>query len=167
MSSQLNFMLTIWSVIFLRNVDGKFQPPCVPFQSEGSAYEIIAVVNCSVYMGIRPDNQSINQDLFRTLFDEWSPSGLWIKNTAGLRFTTFNQTCLFSSPGYSEKVKHHISAGEPWEPINWIYLANFCVGSSGMGGCFPESCQGLRTKDGSLRYTELSKCHYMYVCIYL
>ena len=57
--------------------------------------------------------------------------------------------------------KHVIEAGEPWKQVQWVYLAQACPSKIVLGACFPESCSGLNPIKGSLKYSEISKCHKM------
>jgi hypothetical protein len=128
---------------------------CIPKPKPEEAFEVLNVLNCTVYVADNKNNQ-IARDAYRN----WSPSNLWIRNPGGIRYLTFDDSCLFGSPGQTLR-RHQIKASEPWDPVEWVYLANGCAGEHGLGGCFPESCTFLLPKDGSLKWSEISKCHHM------
>lgn len=129
---------------------------CIPQERPDEAFEIINFFNCSVYVADNREKQFTRKD-----FVNWTPSNFWQRNPGGIRYLTFDESCLFSSPGYETLQRHHVNAGEPWRPVDWVYLANGCPGEHGLGGCFPESCHFLKPRDGSLKWSEISKCHYM------
>jgi hypothetical protein len=129
---------------------------CTLVAKPEKAFEILNPFNCSVYVA---DNR--NQQFSPNEFIDWHPSNLWIHNPGGVRYLTFDDSCLFRSPGKQMILKHQIQASEPWGRVDWVYLANGCPGQYGLGGCFPESCNFLMPKDGSLKWSEISKCHHM------
>jgi hypothetical protein len=135
-----------------------FSLRCELLPKPEKAFELLNPLNCSIYVA---DNR--NQQLSPDEFIKWRPSNLWIHNPGGVRYLTFDESCLFSSPGHPNLLKHQIEASEPWGRVDWVYLANGCPGEHGLGGCFPESCSFLLTKDGSLKWSEISKCHLMFV----
>ena len=157
-------IICIFYYFTFQHIRAEFLAPC-QLRPERKAFEIISIFNCSVYVAVIPESKRDNESYTSNMkhqYEAWSPTFSWMKNTGGLRHTTFDASCIFGSPGKSENVKHQITAGEPWEDaMDWLYLANFCIGKHGMGGCFPEKCQELKALKGSLRYTEISKCHNM------
>ena len=121
------------------------------------AFEILNVFNCTVYLA-----HMTNNNIHASQFVEWTPSNLWLKNPLGVRYITFAKSCLFGSPYFDSVHSHHISASEPWnERVSWIYMANFCLAPSALGGCFPEPCVLFLPKKGSLKFAEIDKCHHM------
>jgi hypothetical protein len=146
-------ILAVFVLLLCREV---LSQKCIPRPKPEEGFEVLNVLNCTVYVADNRKNQ-----ITREAYRNWSPSNLWIRNPGGIRYLTFDDSCLFGSPGRSLH-RHRITASEPWDQqVEWVYLANGCAGENGLGGCFPESCKYLLPKDGSLKWSEISKCHHM------
>lgn len=149
-------LLSFTISIVLQSTSSLSSLQCIPQPKLEEAFEILYPFNCTVYIA---DNHELK--LSRQDYISWNPSNLWIKNPGGIRFLTFDDSCLFASPGNSIVVKEKMNVSPPWNDINWVYLANGCISDKGMGGCFPEPCHFFLPKNGSLKWNEISKCHYL------
>jgi len=138
----------------LRSLPGE----CTPTVG-GEAFEILSLGNCTVYLA----EVEGRTDVTKELFDSWDIPAPWSKNSAGVRYTTFEKSCLYSSPGTTALETTGIVASEPWPngPVKWTYLANSCPSDLVLGGCFPEACDVADARPGSLKYYHISKCHKM------
>jgi hypothetical protein len=127
------FIVLIVSTLAASGKDCELHDP----PKEG-AFEILQMHNCTVYIGVAKDIEEVTEEKFK----KWSPSNGWMLNPGGVRHTTFDRTCLYSSPGKEEKEEIRLAASEPWSPLKWFYLANFCPSDLVLGGCFPGKCNG-------------------------
>lgn len=152
----LNFFQIISNIVSLSMPPSSSSLHCNPKQIPEEGYEILHPSNCTVYLADNRQNIISRQD-----YTLWKPSNLWMKNPGGIRYLTFRDSCFYGSPGVSNISAHKIVASESWNQVDWIYLANGCVGEYGLGGCFPEPCSFLFPKNGSLKWNEISKCHYL------
>ena len=100
-------------------------------------------------------------DATHELYDSWDIDSPWQLNPGGIRHTSQDLTCLYSSPGYENSFSKKLDIEEPWAPKQWMYLANFCPSNLVLGACFPEPCVNMKAVPGSLKINSLAKCHKM------
>lgn len=146
--------LTVISILLVKSFANRIDHRA-SLKSDGPpvTLEILHPSNCSMYL--RVADESATEDKFRS----WEPTGGWTKNPGSVRYTTFKEGSLYASPGADGLISHKVEASEPWSPRAWIYLANTCP-SDVKGGCYPEECNEVGLPmNGSIRYTEISKCH--------
>jgi len=57
-----------------------------------------------------------------------------------------------------------LDINEPWEPLDWLELANICPSDPPIGACFPEPCldgENRKPLPGNLKILNIAKCHVM------
>lgn len=136
---------------------------CEPETSEGEAFEMINLENMTVYLSDGKESY-IRSDINVSAYNDWTTVLPWMKNV-GVRYTTMAASCLYASPGKNDFTSDTwIQAAEPWEdgPVIWGLLAlNSPNKEVGMGGCYPDACDGSVAVEGSIKFYQIAKCHRM------
>jgi len=68
-----------------------------------------------------------------------------------------------ATPGMDHNIAKKLDINEPWEPLDWFEMANYCASDPPLGACFPESCLDImQPKPGSLKVINIARCQRMF-----